>query len=191
MRTGHCLLWEPGRPGNNSPAGPPVWNGCSKALGKLHWAVLGPVRLPLELVLHQPLLTGVGGGAGLQAGRARVAGLGRQALPCVDVPQAAVQLVVHPGLVAAHAVAADQLHRPVRRSRVQAVVVRHDLLPLGVGEHLVTPEPVAVTHADLQQSKVLQCTPNITAVPTSSPDFLPMVSRQLCVASFLISPRKK
>ena len=83
-------------------------------------------RLPLVLALHQPLLAA----AAVAPLQPRVAGAGRlarQAPPRVDVFQRLLLLVVDPGLVAAHAVAPDQLHWGVGAGRVQAVVVGHHL----------------------------------------------------------------
>lgn len=56
--------------------------------------------------------------------------------------------VVGPLLVAAHSVTAYQLHGPAGVGGVQAVVVGHDLLALGVREHLVAAHAVAVAHAE-------------------------------------------
>ena len=44
--------------------------------------------------------------------------------------------------------AADELDGAGGRGRVQAVVVGHDLLSLGVGEHLVAAQAVAVGEAE-------------------------------------------
>jgi len=98
--------------------------------------VLGVPRLPLELVLHQPLLAGRSS-TRLQHRTPWVVGLGGETLAGVDVSEAVVHLVEDPGLVPSHPVTPHQLDRGVGTGHVQAVVVRHDLLPLGVGEHLV------------------------------------------------------
>ena len=55
--------------------------------------------------------------------------------------------VVSPGLVAGHAVAADELDGAVAAGGVQTVVVRHDLLAFRVRKHLVAAETVAVRNA--------------------------------------------
>ena len=57
--------------------------------------------------------------------------------------------VVVPRLVSPHAVAPDELDGPVLTSRVEAVVVGHDLLPLRVRKHLVAAESVAEGEANL------------------------------------------
>ena len=53
--------------------------------------------LPLELVLHQPLLRCLPL-TGHQLGRAGVMGLGGEALGSVHMPQAVVHLIIHPWL---------------------------------------------------------------------------------------------
>ena len=45
-------------------------------------------------------------------------------------------LIVVPCLVAAHSMAPDQLDGTLGAGGIQAVVVRHHLLALGVGKHL-------------------------------------------------------
>lgn len=53
-------------------------------------------------------------------------------------------IIIIPSLVATHAVASDQLNWSIGTGRVQAVVVRHDLLSLGVGKDLVASQAMAI-----------------------------------------------
>jgi hypothetical protein len=122
--------------------------------------------LPLEVALHDPLLTGAVV-AGPEQRQVHVAGVGPlQAAPRVHVLDGLVlegeknekpsllhnttptthHLVVRPGLVAAHPVAPHQLYGTVLVAGVQTVVVGHDLLALGVGEDLVAAQVMTISH---------------------------------------------
>jgi hypothetical protein len=105
--------------------------------------------LPLEVALHDPLLTGAVV-AGPEQRQVHVAGVGPlQAAPRVHVLDGLVHLVVRPGLVAAHPVAPHQLYGTVLVAGVQTVVVGHDLLALGVGEDLVAAQVMTISHAQV------------------------------------------
>lgn len=57
--------------------------------------------------------------------------------------------IVYPRLIATHSVAPHQFHWSHFVTRVQAVVIGHDLLAFCVGEYLVAPEIVAVSHSQV------------------------------------------
>lgn len=65
--------------------------------------------------------------------------------------------VVQPLLVALHAMAPHQIDWATGGRRVQTVVVRHDLVALRVGEHLIAAEAVAVAAAHLLIGLAAHC----------------------------------
>lgn len=57
--------------------------------------------------------------------------------------------IVDPLLIAAHVVATHHVDGTVGAGCVQAQVIGHDLLSLGVGKHLVATQTMAIAYADL------------------------------------------
>ena len=57
--------------------------------------------------------------------------------------------VVNPRLIPTHTVATNQLDDPVVARRVQAVVIRHELVTLGERKHLISSKAVAIGHSDV------------------------------------------
>jgi len=65
--------------------------------------------------------------------------------------------IIEPGLIAGHAVAADEFDHSVGSGGVQAVVIRHYLLTFCVGEHLVSAQSMAVGYSYILSSFTSHC----------------------------------
>ena len=65
--------------------------------------------------------------------------------------------IIKPGLIASHAVTADEFDQSIGSGGVQAVVIRHDLLPFCVGKHLVSAQSMTVRYPHILSSFTTHC----------------------------------